>query len=322
MTFEPTTHAAFQATLPINGSTTESGFAGIFKRHIHGTRANLSSKIASFPYYEVPGSAATRQMPPVIYLHGLFGIKENWIPVMNHVGHDLRQLSPHLPITELPWSNDCLGDLVDFVVDFMNHLQIPRAILVGNSLGGHVALRMALEHRDRVVALGLCSSSGLYEKEMAKYRPTVSEEFVRSRIEQVFHNPAHVTNDLVAMAYDALLPRDARRRIVSMAKAAKRDNLANRLRHVHVPAVLIWGVHDTITPPSVGMEFQQLLPEAELHWVPDAAHCAQIEQPAIFASHLRSFLDALPARWHHAPEAHHPARHLGLAPALNAAGAV
>jgi pimeloyl-ACP methyl ester carboxylesterase len=80
-----------------------------------------------------------------------------------------------------------------------------------------------------------------------------------------------------------------------MAKSAIRHNMAKELKHIQIPVCLIWGKNDVVTPPDVAVEFNRLLPNAELNWIEQCGHAPMMERPELFNEHLNRFLDRIKA---------------------------
>lgn len=82
-------------------------------------------------------------------------------------------------------------------------------------------------------------------------------------------------------------------RVISMARSAMKENLAHVLHRITVPALLIWGKEDRITPPFVGEEFHKLLPNSELVLLDHCGHAPMMEKPQEFNVILDEFLQKL-----------------------------
>ena len=167
------------------------------------------------------------------------------------------------------------------------------AVYVGNSLGGHLALRLALDHPEAVRGLVLAGSSGLFEREIvvgrtAQHRP--SRDWLQQKIEELFSDPANIPEGIVDRVYNELSNRRAARALVRLSKSAKSDNLAAHLSEIQARTMLLWGRDDTVTPPRVAEEFKDFLPNAFIHWLDNAGHAPQIEQAAAFTKAIDDFL--------------------------------
>jgi len=227
----------------------------------------------------------------LILLHGLMGALSNWEAVINELKGRYRVIIPMLPIYDLPLLTTGVKTLSKFLNRFMKFKQIEQAILLGNSLGGHVGLIFTIKHTTKVKALVLAGSSGLYENAFGGTFPKRENyEFIKEKVELTFYNPATATKELVDEVYAAVNDRHKVIRILAMAKSAIRHNMAKELKHIKVPVCLIWGKNDIVTPPEVAVEFNQLLPDSELNWIDKCGHAPMMEHPAQFNTYLNSFL--------------------------------
>src|SRR6056300_1555296 len=104
---------------------------------------------------------------PIIVLHGLMGALSNFEGVFNYFSErNYKVIIPILPIYDLPILKTNVKNISKFVAEFMDYKGLSKAILMGNSLGGHIALYFTKKYLHRVTALILTGSSGLYEKSM------------------------------------------------------------------------------------------------------------------------------------------------------------
>jgi pimeloyl-ACP methyl ester carboxylesterase len=229
---------------------------------------------------------------PVILLHGLMGQMHHWDAVLEGLDDGYRAIALTLPIFGRALGEASLGALARHVVAFMDALEMPRAIVGGNSLGGHVALRVALEHRDRVTGLLLTGSSGLFERGFSSgvpHRP--DRRWVREKMEEVFFDPSLVTEGWVDEAHRVVTTPASAVRVLRLARDARRDNLEARLGLIRVPTLLVWGREDRITPPEVGERFRELIPGARLTYLARCGHAPMLEQPEEFADVVADWLE-------------------------------
>jgi len=221
--------------------------------------------------------------PPLLFLHGLFGALSNFEGPTAFFRKKYRVLMPMLPLYTLPMLNTNVPALADFLDRFMRHLGLKEVNLLGNSLGGHVALVYCTKHADRIRTLILTGSSGLYENAFGGGFPRREDkDFLRQRIALTFHDPKYVTDELVEECYVTVNDRAKLIRILSLAKSAIRHNMAKDLPNLKMPVCLIWGKQDTITPPHVAEEFNSLIPNSELFWIDQCGHAAMMEHPDAF----------------------------------------
>ncbi len=232
---------------------------------------------------------------PIVLLHGLFGSPANWQPIMDRLAEHYRFFALQLPIDlehcrrRVPFHS--LEQLTDYVGSFFDRMELDRAVLCGNSLGGQVALDFQMRYTERVDKLVLCGSAGLYERNLSGGgRPRVCRHFIRQQAGQIFYDPAHVTEELVEDIYALLSDRRYRRLMLKVAMASRDRCMLDDLHRVDIPTMIIWGRNDSITPPSVAEEFASNISQAELVFLDRCGHSPPIEQPAAFSALLHSFL--------------------------------
>ncbi|MFI5138559.1 MAG: alpha/beta fold hydrolase [Sphingobacteriales bacterium] len=230
----------------------------------------------------------------LLLLHGLMGALSNWDKVIEEFKSEYRVIIPILPIYDLPLLTTGVKTLAKFVNKFVRYKKLTDITILGNSLGGHVALIYVLAHPEGVKSLVLTGSSGLYENAFGGSFPRRgSYDFVKEKVEYTFYDPNTATKELVDDVYRIVNDRHSVIRILSMAKSAIRHNMNKDLQNIHIPVALIWGKDDKITPPEVAVEFHKELPDSELHWIDHCGHAPMMEQPEEFNRALKGFLDKL-----------------------------
>ena len=227
----------------------------------------------------------------LLLLHGLFGALSNFKDLVASFSDRYRVVLPLLPIFELPLLNATLKGLKDHVEKFVAFKGFKDISVLGNSLGGHIALMYALDNVENVRSIILTGSSGLYEKSLGDTFPKRGNyEFIKERTAYTFYDPEMATKELVDEVFEIVNNRLKAVKIISVAKSAIRNNLGDHLHKLTMPALLIWGEDDHITPPFVGEQFQKLLPNAELHLLAKCGHAPMMERPEEFNELLGKFL--------------------------------
>jgi pimeloyl-ACP methyl ester carboxylesterase len=230
----------------------------------------------------------------LLLLHGLFGALSNWKDVLNHFSQKYKVVIPLMPIFEMNILKLSVEGLSNFIHDFIEYKQYDKVNFLGNSLGGHVALVYIKKHPERVHSLILTGSSGLYENAFgASYPRKGDKEYLRKRIEVTFFDPASTTDELVDEVYNTIQDKGKALRILTMAKSAIRHNMRKDIPGFTLPVCLIWGKQDSVTPPEVGEEFHQLMPNSELHFIDQCGHAPMMEQPQQFNAIASSFYEKL-----------------------------
>ncbi len=228
----------------------------------------------------------------LLLLHGLFGALSNWSDVLGYYSKKYRVVIPLLPIHEMPLRTAGLGALTDFIEEFVKLKKLTNVALLGNSLGGHLALIYTQRNPQNVTRLVLTGSSGLFENSMGgSYPKRGSYAYIKERVEYTFFKPATATKELVDEVFEVTQSIQKCLRIVAIAKSAQRHNMANEITKITQPTLLVWGLNDTITPPTVGYEFLDLMPNAELHFIDECCHAPMMEQAEEFNRVLEEFLE-------------------------------
>ncbi len=236
----------------------------------------------------------------MVFLHGLVGLNDHWEDVARRLAHHIRCVLLEIPLLTLR-GDDCSVDGVEaLTARFLDgHLGNDRPpILVGNSFGGHVALRIALDRPDLVGGLVLAGASGLIEKTMmsdVQIRP--SREWLARKIGELFYDPSkHMREADIDRAHRELSQRSGARAMVKLSRSARRDHLGARVPEIAAPTLLIWGRNDIVTPPEAADQFMQSLPDARIVWFDECGHTPMIERPAEFAQAMLGFTEELDRR--------------------------
>jgi pimeloyl-ACP methyl ester carboxylesterase len=227
----------------------------------------------------------------LLLLHGLFGALSNFEYLINHFKSQYRVVVPMLPLFELDIFHTTVGGLEKHVHRFIETFDYKNIHILGNSLGGHVALVHVLKHPERIKSLILAGSSGLFENGMGDTYPKRGDyEYIRKKTEMTFYDPKTATKELVDEVFEITNNRLKVIKIISLAKSAIRHNMADELHKIKQPTLLIWGNNDIITPPFVGEEFHKLLPDSELYFIDKCGHAPMMEVPDEFNRILEKFL--------------------------------
>lgn len=229
---------------------------------------------------------------PIIILHGLMGGLSNFKEVALYFStKGYKIIIPDLPLYSQNLLKSNVKSFSVYIKNFIEYKGLGRVVLLGNSLGGHIALYCAKMHPQKVSGLVLTGSSGLYESSMGDgYPKRRNYEYVKMKAEGVFYDPTIATPELVQEVYDSVNDRLKLIKTLAIAKSAIRHNMAKDLPKMHVQTCLIWGKNDTVTPPEVAEEFHRLLPNSMLYWIDKCGHAPMMEHPEEFNKHLENWL--------------------------------
>lgn len=232
----------------------------------------------------------------ILLLHGLMGGLSNFGEVIEHFSPTHNVVMPTLPIYEMPMLSVSLDGLLSYLEEFINYKGFDRVHLVGNSLGGHIALLYILKNPERVASMTLAGSSGLYESAMGSTFPKRGDyEFIKRKTQDTFYSPDSASQELIDEIFNTVNDRGKALRIVMISKSAIRHNLGDELHQIKAPTLLIWGKNDNVTPPEVGEKFHELIDHSKLVWVDECGHAPMMEQPKQFNAILEAFLNDVTA---------------------------
>ena len=228
-------------------------------------------------YFEASPASSPADGSAIVLLHGLGDSAETWARMMPRLARERRVIAPDLAgfgRTPAPREGMRLSVLVRYLAGLLDSLGVERAILVGNSLGGAVAIRYAADNPDRVERLFLLNSAGLLNGVPPELEPKTREE-ARELARMSFGPEARMPNffldDLVRWArnpaHQAYLHSD------------EPTDVRGDLGRIRAPTTIIWGEQDRLVPPEHGTALRDGIPGSELIVLPGVAHVPQIQAP-------------------------------------------
>lgn len=255
---------------------------------------NITKKGNKYSYFEAGEGT------PIVILHGLMGGLSNFDGVAEYFPkHGYKVVIPELPIYTQNILKTNVKAFAKWVNDFIKFMKFDRVILLGNSLGGHIALYHAKMYPEKMMGLVITGSSGLYENAMGDSYPRRGDyEYITKKAQDVFYDPAIATKEIIDEVYAVANDRLKLIKTLTIAKSAIRHNMAKDLPKMHVPTCIIWGRNDNVTPPEVAEEFHKLLPNSSLYWIDKCGHAAMMEHPEEFNHLMHDWLKKTDAVLH------------------------
>ncbi len=229
---------------------------------------------------------------PIVLLHGLMGELSNFSSLTDYFStKGYKIFAPKLPIYSYPLLSTNVSSIAKFVARFLKEVVKEPAILVGNSLGGHLGLVVTHKHPDLVKALCLTGSSGLYEKSFGETFPKRGDyDYVLRKTQEVFYDPAVATKEIVDDVFSTVNDRKKAIKTLYIARSAIKHNMKGDLKDIQTPVCLIWGKQDNVTPPEVAIEFDEGLPNSSLFWIDKCGHAPMMEHPEVFNEILHNWM--------------------------------
>jgi 4,5:9,10-diseco-3-hydroxy-5,9,17-trioxoandrosta-1(10),2-diene-4-oate hydrolase len=195
-----------------------------------------------------------------------------------------------------------LDYFVNYLHELVDLLEIPRLTLIGNSLGGAIAMGFALQHPTRTTRLILMAAGGLEEREvyfatkgiqaMVKY-PMGSAEFTKDVLRQLLSllvfDPVHVTDQLVDERWQVLQLQNPQ-----VLASMQIPNLADQLAKLTVPVLAFWGTGDLFCPVSGAQILANHCTNAQIHTLTGCGHWVMVEHTDYFNRQCLDFLTHTP----------------------------
>ncbi len=254
--------------------------------------------------------------PVFILLHGFGASLYSWREVMAPVSVHGRVIAydrPAFGLTGRPMPGDWQGDSpygvpaqVEMLKGLMDTLGVEQAILVGNSMGGTIAMNFTLKYPDRTQALILVDpavynsggASGwlkplLSTPQLNHLGPLIARRILNSGpelLELAWHDPSKLTPDVVAAYRQPLQIENWDRALWELTKASGGVDLPAHLAEFNLPILVITGDDDRIVPTADSIRLAGELPGAELAVIPTAGHVPQEEQPQAFLKAILEFM--------------------------------
>ena len=276
------------------------------------------SRFARLNDLTVHFKAAGEGDPAIILLHGFGASLFSWREVLDPLSQSARVIAydrPAFGLTERPVPGSWDGESpygaaaqVDLLLALLDSQAIDRAVLIGNSAGAAIAVRTALEHPDRVLALVLISPAVLdsagsplpawvYRLPPVDHMgPLLARAFIgrgRTLIDLAWHDPGRISQQ-VRQAYERPLQADHWDvALWELVRASQPLGLESRLSELTVPTLVLTGASDRIVPPADSQRVADQIPGATMVVLPECGHLAQEECPQDLLREIRRFLDGL-----------------------------
>ncbi len=258
-----------------------------------------------------PGPEAPPDPPTLLLLHGIAVSSWAWRKNLEPLARRARVIA--LCHKGHGWSGRMADDqdipaLARFVLGAMDHLHVPRATFVGNSLGGGVSLWTALHAPERVDKLVLVNPAShvaqlpwpLLKSQIAAlapvYRALIGPTLLRIPLATIAYRNLPVDRDYMAGFWAPFEAKGSMRALVATARALPEAIAAldRRLPDVTHETLIVWGERDGLLPASTAHRLARLIPHARLVLIPEAGHCPHEETPDRFNRLVLDFVT--PAR--------------------------
>ena len=231
--------------------------------------------------------------PTLLYLHGAGGGAQV-LPFMEELAKDYELVMPEHPgfgASDEPAWLDNIHDLAYFYLDFMEQLALKDVTVIGASIGGWLALEIAVRDRSRLRALSLIGPSGIHVAGLKKGDLFMWEPALKLR--NLFHDQS-IPERLLAQPpspgqVEAMLKNDYTVARLAWEPRLYDPHLYKWLHRVKLPVQIVWGEQDKILPVGYATEMAKLIPGARVDVIRECGHLPQAEKPQEFVRLFRDF---------------------------------
>lgn len=247
---------------------------------------------------------------PVVLIHGFLDSLQTWrrnvqvwskthrvyaIDVLGFGSSD----RVHAPIYSLKQQ-------AQFLREFFAAQGITRAVVVGHSMGGAMALQFAYDFPDLIHKLVLIAPATYLYAALPRHglRPVphrvsrgvlgLYEKWQGDRgnpVRFAYGDPTRITQDSIELRQQMMRVRGTHDALISMSKSKRESDVPHQLKQVTVPTLIVWGRRDRVVPGFHADKHFRELPNARLEWIETAGHLPHEEEPEIVNEMIRAFLD-------------------------------
>ena len=269
---------------------------------------NIAAKDIIIDKASIHYKEAGRGNEILVFLHGITSSSEEWIASLPKMTKSFRAIAVDFPghgNSDTPQMDFSVKTLSHFLIRFLNALEIKKATLIGHSLGGAVALQVAIQRPKMVDKLVLLAPGYAYP--LPKTASKKDLGFTKGSYWLLFPNTVREASEYAEILFaNANLKTDQEiaRLLLSLSRkteyATKKlmesflhtdGSIVNDIKEIQHKALLIWGEHDNLTPMSLGFKMKNDIKNSELVIFEKSGHSPNFEEPKRFIEETLSFIE-------------------------------
>jgi pimeloyl-ACP methyl ester carboxylesterase len=251
----------------------------------------------------------------IVWIHGLAGSWQNWLENLPFFARTHRCIAIDLPgfgASEMPAQKITIGGYAAAVDELLRALDVPRATVVGNSMGGFVGAELAIRFGTWVDKLVLVSAAGLsiehqrHEHALELLRRTsrmlaMGTGWLASKSDELARRPrSREAMFSIVAAHPGRLPGplvaeqlrgSGKPGFIDALDALTNYPIRDRLGEIRAPTLVVWGANDMLVPVRDAWEFGSLIPDARVVVYEDTGHVAMLERPVAFNALVEEFVE-------------------------------
>lgn len=246
---------------------------------------------------------------PIVLLHGTSASLHTWDGWTDALKGQRRVIRMDLPgfglTGPMPDGDYQLTRYVEFVIALMDQLGVQKAVLAGNSFGGNLAWKVAVDHPQRVSKLVLVDAAGYpYDPtsvpigfkvaQISALRPllhnTLPHSMIESSVRNVYGDPAKVTPELIERYYELTLRAGNRAALGERFRQSPGGQYAEQIPTIQQPTLILWGAQDRLIPPDNAAHFERDIKGSRVVMFEGLGHVPHEEDPAATVAAVQAFL--------------------------------
>jgi len=249
-------------------------------------------------YFAHEAEDQTTKRPPVILIHGAGGTHLSWPPQIRRLA-DEKVYALDLPGhgKSEGTGRQSIDEYADDVITFMKELKIRAAVIVGISMGGAIALTLALKYPKQVLGLGLLGAGSKLRVDPTLLETAGNLNAFESTVDMVNENCfySETSQNLVELSKRTML--EIRPPVLlGDLLACNEFDVSSRLETINVPTLIICGAEDRMMPLKFSESLRDGIAKSQLYILEHAAHMVMLEQPDAVADLLKQFIDKIPLK--------------------------
>lgn len=247
---------------------------------------------------------------PIVLLHGTSSSLhtwDGWAHVLQEKHRVIRVDLPGFGLTgPTPDGDYRMPVYSHFVVSLLDTLKVHRAVLAGNSLGGYVAWKTAVDYPDRVSKLILVDAAGyattaasvpigfkLAQIPMLRglLANVLPRQVIESSLRNVYGDPSKITTELIDRYYELALRAGNRASLVARFSQNKAGEFEAQIKRIQQPTLIVWGALDRLIPPENAEKFHRDIADSRVVMFDKLGHVGHEEDPGVTVAAAQTFLD-------------------------------
>jgi pimeloyl-ACP methyl ester carboxylesterase len=236
------------------------------------------------------------ETPPLVLIHGAGGMHLYWPTEIRRLrGYSVYAIDlPGHGKSDMCDGQQMIGDYARYLVQWLESIQVRRAVFIGHSMGSAIALALAIHHPEYVVGLGLLGAGARLRvnPELLNYASDLTTFYKATDLLLAGSFSPGAPHRLVELASKRM--EEVRQSVLyGDLLACNHFDVMDRLGEIQQKTMVVCGADDQMTPVRYAQYLSSSIPNAQLSVIPDAGHMVMLEQPHLVANSLRSFLNEI-----------------------------